>query len=270
MSNKGIFTALSGAIAQDKRMETIANNMANVNTPAFKRDQQIFQEYLTAYEKAPEVIQVPKIPASVESFYDLGAGDRGYVDQAGTYTSYKQGALRPTGNALDVAIEGKGFFEVLTPGGVRMTRNGSFTLNSQGQITTKEGFPVLRPSTEGEGAEARVIQMQPGATTISSSGGVFQDGEEVGQLSVVNVNNEEALKKVGSSLYSLKENYQAQVAPAVNINLHQGFLENSNINIIKEMTDMISATRVFESTQKAIQAYDQMNDKLVNTVPRTR
>ena len=77
MSNKGIFTALSGAVAQSSRLDTLSNNIANVNTPGFKRDEQVFKEYLSAYEKAPDVIQVPKIPASIESFYDMQGGDRG-------------------------------------------------------------------------------------------------------------------------------------------------------------------------------------------------
>ena len=82
MSNKGIYTALSGAIAQSQRLDTIANNIANSNTTSFKKDAQTFREYVTAYEKTPDVINVPKIPASIESFYDMQGGDRGYVDSA--------------------------------------------------------------------------------------------------------------------------------------------------------------------------------------------
>jgi flagellar basal-body rod protein FlgG len=269
MSDKGIFTALSGAIAQDIRMETIANNMANVNTPGFKRDEQVFREYLTAYEKEDDVIQVPKIPASIESFYALQAGDRGYVDKAGTYTDHTQGSLRPTGNSLDVALEGDGFFEVLTPQGVRFTRSGSFGLGPQGQLVTKQGHPVLR-SGAGGAPEGRVINLTGSEVTFSSNGAIYQDGAEVATLSVVNVESKDALRKVGGLMYALKENY-AQVPQNVpNVSLRQGFLENSNVNIIKEMTDMIGATRVFESTQKAIQAYDSMNDRLVNTVPSLR
>ena len=112
MSTKGVYTALSGAMAQALKLDTIANNIANVNTPGFKRDQQIFREYLTANEKPPEVIQVPKVIASVESFYDMQGGDKSFVDPIGTYTDFSQGGLRHTGNALDLAIDGKGFFEI--------------------------------------------------------------------------------------------------------------------------------------------------------------
>ncbi|MCB0393019.1 MAG: flagellar basal-body rod protein FlgF [Bdellovibrionales bacterium] len=271
MSNKGIYTALSGAMAQDLRMETIANNMANVNTPGFKRDEQVFREYLTAYEKQDDVIQVPKIPASIESFYALQAGDRGYVDSAGTYTDQAQGSLRSTGNQLDVALEGEGYFEVLTPQGIRYTRSGSFTLSPEGRLISKQGFPVLRRGEGAENPETRFIEI--GNTTnitFSGNGSIFSNGAEVGALSVVNVSDQNALRKVGGLMYGLKENYQATVANVPNPSMRQGFLENSNVNIIQEMTDMIGATRVFESTQKAIQAYDSMNDKLVNTVPSLR
>ena len=121
MSTKGIYSALSGAMAQSLKMDTISNNIANINTPAFKRDQQVFREYLTANEKPPEVIQVPKVIATVESFYDMQGGDKSFVDSAGTYTDFSQGGMKHTGNSLDVAIDGKGFFEIATPSGLKLS-----------------------------------------------------------------------------------------------------------------------------------------------------
>ncbi|MEK7357721.1 MAG: flagellar hook-basal body complex protein, partial [Bdellovibrionota bacterium] len=100
--SKGIFTAVSGAVAQSQKLDTIANNLANANTPGFKRDAQIFKEYLTAYEKEPTTITVPRVPASIESFYDTQGGDKSYVDAAGTHTDFTQGTIKQTGNNLDV------------------------------------------------------------------------------------------------------------------------------------------------------------------------
>jgi flagellar basal-body rod protein FlgG len=157
---KGVYTALSGAMAQSTKLDTIANNLANVNTPAFKRDQQVFQEYLTANEKPPEVIQVPRDVASIESFYNMQGGDKSYVDAKGTFTDYSQGGLKATGNTLDVAIDGKGFFEVATPGGVKLTRAGNFTMDGNGQLVTKEGHPVLRAVEAGEDPATRVIRFE--------------------------------------------------------------------------------------------------------------
>ncbi len=270
MSTKGIYTALSGAMAQNLRIDTIANNIANVNTPAFKRDQQAFAEYLTANEKPPAVIQVPKVPASIESFYDNQGGDKSYVDTQGTFTDFSQGSLKPTGNKLDIGIDGKGFFEVATPGGVMLTRAGNFTLDGTGQIVTKEGFPVLQQGEAGAEASTRVLKVTGQKfINIADNGDVYEGENLIGKLSIVNVSQEDALKKIGHSMYGFKDNFKAEVTQAPNPSLKQGFIEVSNINIIQEMTDMISAHRVFESTQKALSTYDGMADKLVNVVGKT-
>jgi flagellar basal-body rod protein FlgF len=267
MSAKGIYTAVSGAMAQAEKLDTIANNLANVNTPAFKKDQQVFQEYLTAYEKEQGVIEVPRVPASIESFYDIQGGDKSYVDSAGTFTNHEQGALKKTDNSFDLALEGKGFFEVLTPQGIRMTRNGTFLMDNQGRLVTKEGHFVLG---EGNGPiQSRLIQLgATGRVDVSASGQVLQNGAAVGTLSVVEPDNLDALKKEGSSLFTIKENMAPVMKPSAQFKIHQGFIEASNVNVVKEMSDMIQTTRLFETTQKAIQAYDHMDQKLVNDVPK--
>lgn len=273
MSVKGVYTALSGAIAQSTKLDTIANNLANVNTPAFKRDQQLFQEYLTANEKPPAVMQVPRDVASIESFYNMQGGDKSYVDTKGTFTDFSQGGLRPTGNPLDVAIDGKGFFEVATPSGVKLTRAGNFTLDGNGQLVTKDGFPVLKANDAGAGpgdTAARVFKFEGNAPIqITDNGDIYQGTEVVGKLSLVKVENPDCLLKQGSSLYSFKPNMKPELSNITSPSLKQGFIETSNVNIVQEMTDMISTNRIFESTQKAISAYDQMAEKMVNVVGKT-
>ncbi|KYG67154.1 flagellar biosynthesis protein [Bdellovibrio bacteriovorus] len=270
MSVKGVYTALSGAMAQSTKLDTIANNLANVNTPAFKRDQQIFQEYLTANEKPPTTTQIPRDVAAIESFYNMQGGDKSYVDTKGTFTDFSQGSLKPTGNNLDVAIDGKGFFEIATPGGVRLTRAGNFTLDGNGQLVTKEGHPVLSAGEPGADPASRVIRVTGNAPlSISDSGDVIEGTEVVGRLSMVQVNNPDSLLKQGSGLYTFKDNIAPDMVNVANPSVRQGFLETSNVNIVQEMTDMISTQRVFESTQKAISAYDQMADKMVNVVGKT-
>jgi flagellar basal-body rod protein FlgG len=270
VSTKGVYTALSGAIAQSQRLDTIANNIANVNTPAFKRDQQVFKEYLTANEKPPTVIQVPKIPASIESFYDIQGGDKSFVDSNGSYTDFTQGGLKNTNNPLDVAIDGNGFFEVATTNGVRMTRHGSFKIDGNGQLVTKDGHPVLTQAESGTDVATRVIKVQGTLPiAITDSGDVFEGENQIGRLSLVDIKGKDQLQKVGGSLYEFKSNVTPETVNVVNRSLKQGFLEQSNVNIIQEMTDMIATTRTFESTQKAISAYDSMSDKLVNVVGKT-
>lgn len=267
MSTKGVYTALSGAMAQSQRLDTIANNLANVNTPAFKKDQQVFQEYLTANEKPPSVIQVPKIPASIESFYDMQGGDKSFVDSAGTYTNFSQGSLRSTGNPLDVAIDGNGFFEVATPNGVKFTRLGSFKIDGNGQLVTKDGHPVLKAGGEGADPSTRVFNVTgQSPVTITDSGDVFEGENNLGKISLVDIPQRDTLSKIGASLFEFKANAQPEFVNVNNPQFKQGFLEMSNVNIVQEMTDMIQTTRVFESTQKAISAYDSMSDKLINVV----
>lgn len=266
--SKGIYTALSGAIAQGQRLDTIANNLANVNTPGFKRDAQLFKEYLTSYEKEPGTITVPRIPASIESFYDMQGGDKAYVDAQGTFTDFSQGSLKKTGNPLDVAIEGGAFFEVLTPQGVRLTRVGSFNVDADGRLVTKNGLPVLRDGGASQDPATREIRLKSANVAIASNGEIFDGQQSVGRLSLMNVGNKDALQKTGHSLYTLKDTLDPQLAIASDAKIHQGFLEGSNVNTVREMTDMITATRVFESTQKGIQAYDQMMGKVANDVSK--
>ena len=267
---RSLWISKTGLNAQQTKMDVIANNLANVNTPAFKRDQQLFQEYLTANEKPPETTQIPRDVAAIESFYNMQGGDKSFVDAKGTFTDYSQGGLKPTGNTFDLAIDGKGFFEVATPGGVKLTRAGNFTLDGTGQLVTKEGHPVLRAGEPGADPASRVIRLQgTGAVTFGDNGDVFEGTENIGRVSLVNVNNPDSLQKVGGSLYTFKPNSVPDMTNVASPSVKQGFLETSNVNIVQEMTDMISTQRVFESTQKAISAYDQMADKVVNVVGKT-
>lgn len=268
LSAKGIYTALSGAMAQDQRLETIANNLANASTTGFKKDGLTFHEYVTANEKYPDSITVPRIAATVESFYDMQGGDRSYVDTKGTYSDLSQGALKNTGNSLDVAIEGKGFFEVSTPSGVQLTRNGAFKIDADGKLVTAEGYPVLKSGGNGGDATGRGIQLSGHNVTVGFSGEVFDGDAQVGKLSIVNVDQKDALQKVGNSLYTLKPNYNQTPHTTEDVKIHQGFLEMSNVNIVEEMTQMIQASRTFEATRNAIKAFDQMDEKLVNVVPK--
>lgn len=269
MGTKGIYTALSGALAQTQKLDTIANNIANVNTTAFKRDQQIFKEFLTANEKPPEVLQVPVVPASIESFYDLQGGDKSYVDVIGTTTDFSQGPIKPTGNPLDVALDGDGFFEVLRPDGIVYTRSGSLSVDGQGRLVNKEGFPILRQAEPGTDPLERIITSQGGKLDISPNGDVSENAEAIAILSVVDIPDKSALRKMGSGMYTFNPLNPPETIPKDTVQLHTAALEGSNINIISEMTDMIGTTRTFESLQKAISAYDSMTEKLVNVVGRT-
>ncbi len=271
MSTKGIYTALSGAMAQNLKLDSIANNIANVNTPGFKRDQQVFREYLTAHEKPPEVIQVPKDVAAIESFYNIQGGDKSFVEGVGTFTDHGQGTVKNTGGTLDLAIDGDGFFEVLTPQGTRFTRAGNFTLDGNGTLVTKDGYFVLGQGDAGSEPQDRVIQMTgQGAITVTDGGEVLQGQEPMAKIGVVRIAEKDAIEKVGNSMYSFKNGFNPTVENLESPNLRQGFLEMSNVNVVQEMTDMITTNRVFEMAQKAIQSHDTMADKMINIVGKVQ
>ncbi len=270
MSVKGVYTALSGAMAQSLQMDTIANNIANVNTPGFKKDTQLFNEYLTANEKEQTGMPVPRITASIESFYDMQGGDQSFVDSKGTFTDFSQGSLKVTGNPLDMAIDGDGFFEIATPDGIKLTRSGNFTMDGNGHLVTKEGHLVMRGGGEGANPEARAITLNGAQSlTVNDQGDIFQGTDLIARVSVVDVANKESLQKVGNNLYGFKAGQNSEIISKATPSLKSGFIETSNVNVVKEMTDMIKTQRVFESTQKAISAYDSMSDKLINIVGKT-
>lgn len=138
-----IWVPISGAIAQQRNVEQIANNVANANTPGFKKDKVVFKEYLAALEKGAEDVDLPQRDWKPEDFYRSNGVEDSFVKVDGTYTMHEQGQLTPTGNSFDFALNGQGFFEVLTPQGVRYTRKGNFTINAEGKLVTDQGFSIL-------------------------------------------------------------------------------------------------------------------------------
>jgi len=271
MGNKGIYTAVSGAKAQALKLDTIANNLANAKTPGFKEDRQLFQEYLTTYERQPGVLEVPKVPASINSFYPLNGGDKSFVDSAGTTTIFSQGPLKLTDNRMDIGIEGDAFFQIKTPAGIRFSRNGQFTRSPEGILVTKDGHPVLMEDQGGASIEDRYVRLDDKRQfTVTRKGDVFFGSQNIGRLDLKTVTEKDALHKEGNSFYTIRENFDNQIISASKFNLHQGTFEQSNVNVVNEMTEMIKTTRLFESAQKAIQAFDSMNGKLINDVGRFR
>jgi flagellar basal-body rod protein FlgG len=144
-------------------------------------------------------------------------------------------------------------------------------LNANGELVTKQGFPVLMADQAGQPVQNRFIRLTNAETwSVSPSGDVMINDQIVGKLSLMTAENKDVFQKEGSSLYKLRETINSPLLPARNLKIHQGAIEKSNVNMVSEMTDLIKTTRVFETTQKAIQAYDAMNGKLVNDVTKLR
>lgn len=279
---KDLWVPLSGAIAQQRNVETIANNVANANTPGFKKDQLAFKEYLKVLEKGLEDINLPRREWSPDEFYHTQSAEKAQVKVDGSYTNHQQGQLTPTGNHLDFALHGKGFFEVLTPNGIKYTRRGTFTLNNQNQLVTSQGFPVLSQldlaaiENAGENApeqitnpQNRIIQFPQdgGKPTINLQGEIFSNGQKIADLSVVEFNDIHALRKEGQSNF-INNDFKNITVDTSKTAVHQGFVEQSNVNAVQEMSALIKANRHFESIQKVIKAYDQISGKSVNEISR--
>lgn len=271
---KDLWVPLSGAIAQQRNVETIANNVANANTPGFKRDQLAFKEYMTALDKGVDDIDLPNKEWSPEDFYRSYGAEYAQVKVDGSYTDFEQGQLAPTGNHFDLALHGDGFLEVLTPGGIRFTRRGSLSLDADGNLVTDQGFKLLKKlpePTEGQAPlqpqERFITFTQPGQITITLQGDVLSGQNQIGQLSVVEFNDRHAIKKEGHSLF-INPHQENLRRDNIKTAVHQGFMEQSNVNAVAEMSELIKANRHFESIQRVIKAYDNISAKGVNEISK--
>jgi len=272
--DKGIYTALSGGIAKSHELELIANNLANANTPGFKRDTGTFNEYLTDLRRQ-DTVEGEKRNIRADSLMDgRPTNDKSFVEMDGVYTDFRQGTLERTGRNLDIALEGKGFFEVWTPSGVRYTRQGSFTVNPQGRLVTVNGYPLLSrddtpPGGQAPPPESRFIQMTTAPIIVTPKGEVQQDGAQVAEISVKEFQQPQWLEKVGNSYF--RNTNPDNLKPGLSdTKLHQGFLEGSNVNAVTEMTRLIEATRAYESHMQAIKTYQELDGRTVNDIARGR
>ena len=272
---KNIWVSLSGQIAQQKKVDTIANNIANANTAGFKKDRLTFKEHLTALDKGLEDIDIPREEWSPKDFYKSQGSQNAYVKVDGSYTIFEQGQLQPTKNTLDFALFGNGFFEVHTPSGVRYTRKGTFALSKEGHLVNENGFKVLKQSEskdqnnnlDPKAIEDRYITIPPGSRlSVSKEGEIFSQEGSLGNLSVVEFKDSNALMKQGQSLFSNK--HAQNIASESSTTVNQGFIEGSNVNAVQEMSELIKAHRHFENIQKAISTYDSISGKAVNDIAK--
>jgi flagellar basal-body rod protein FlgF len=244
----GMYISAEGAQAQAQRLQTIANNLANVETAGFKRDVATFQA------RFAEAIQRGEDYSGSRGLNDIGGG----VKIIGTQTDFSGGTLRSTSMPTDFAINGEGFFQVRgKDGGVYLTRAGNFSLDPQGRLVTQGDLPVL----DDGGAEIVIDGTQP--WEVHSGGRIVQDGGSI-NIGLAEVQSLGDLVKVGSNLF--RSLGPAAQTPAAERDIRQGFLEESGANPTREMMAMIETTRAFEANTKLIQYQDGMIGGLVNRV----
>jgi flagellar basal body rod protein FlgG len=172
--------------------------------------------------------------------------------------NFDQGPLNRTGRALDLAIHGDGFFEVETGDGARYTRNGAFVRDSDGYLATQDGNPL-----------AGGIQIPPGEVQIAEDGTVSVDGAVFGRIRIMQFDDSSVLEKDGSSLFRTANGVKPREAPAGEASVLSGYIEKSNVDVIGEMTDMISALRAYEISQKALKSQDEILGMMVSRIGKT-
>lgn len=267
---KNIWVPISGQIAQQRKVETIANNIANANTQGFKKDQLVFKEHLTALDKGLDDIDLPRKEWGPDDFYRTQGAQNAHVKVDGSYTDMTQGVLSPTGNVFDLGIQGKGFYEVLTPNGIRYSRESSFTLNQNGELVTNKGFKLLSKLKAGEDKplEQRIINLkdQP-KISISKEGDIYSPSGVIGNISIVEFKDLYSLKKEGNALF-INNDANNLEREKIKSTVNQGFVEGSNVNAIYEMSELIKAHRHFDNIQKAIKTYDSITGNAVNDIAK--
>lgn len=257
---RALFTAATGMIAQQLNLDVIANNLANVNTSGFKKSKADFQDlmYQIAEEPGTASGQQGNSPTGIQ----VGLG----VRPAAVGKVHSQGDFESTGNPLDMAIEGEGFFQVLKPNGeLSYTRAGAFKLNETGKIVTSDGYelqPSLTVPTDAlavtVASDGTVSVRQPGSTTPS----------EIGKIQTARFQNPAGLRSSGRNLYEETESSgTATLGTPGEIGfgtISQGFLESSNVSVVEEIVQMVTGQRAYEANSKVIQTADQLLSNAIN------
>ena len=246
-------TAATGMSAQQMMVDTIANNLANINTTGFKRSQINFQDllYVTMNEAGTEVASGIVTPTGLE----IGSG----VRAASNVKVFTEGELQSTGNNLDIAISGEGFLQVVMPDGqLRYTRDGSLMKNGNGELVTSQGY-AIEPSISGLSDVSSIkIEMDGGVNVTDSSG----SQSVVGNIQLVRFANPSGLSSEGDNLYSETAASGSPVTGTPGQNgfgtIQSGFLEKANVQMVTELVNLISAQRAYEINSRAIKAGDDM------------
>ena len=251
---KGLYTAHTGMVNEMKRLDILANNLANADTTGYKKEgttSRTFADEMSIRLKDTSSYGIPKKLGEITYGVHLGQ----------VYTDYSSGSFKVTDNTTDFAIDGNGFFAIAFTDkqgntSVKYTRDGSFTVNAEGYLVTKDGDYVLNATgaMNGDPDEENFIRVDPNATiAVNKLGYIFQNDQIVGTLGMVDIDNYDYLEKYGENLYNLLDGGNRIATDA---NVEQGVLETSNVNVINEMVNMISVSRAYETNQKIVQSYD--------------
>ena len=258
--NQSLWIAKTGLDAQQTKLSTIANNLANASTAGFKKSRAVFEDLL--YQNVRQVGAQSSADTQLPSGLMLGLG----VRTVATEKLFNQGNLVETGNAFDMAIEGRGFFEVLMPDGSQaFTRDGSFQVDAQGQMVTSSGYVVQPAITIPEGAQSISVAADGTVSVVIPGSSI---ATQVGNLQVTDFVNPAGLQPLGKNLFAETASSGTPSAGNPGLNglgtIMQGFIESSNVNVVEELVNMIETQRAYEINSRAISTSDQMLQFMTN------
>lgn len=252
---RGLYTAYTGMANEQKRLDIIANNLANSATVGYKEENVTNQSF--------DNVLAIKVRDESEAYNNRPIGTMSLGVKLGeVYTNHGQGSLRQTNNTYDLALEGKGFFTLATidkngDENIKYTRNGSFTTTRDGYIIDSNGNRLL-----GESGPI-IVPSDTASVVIDDSGAVFADGVYIDNLLVSDFDDYKFLIKSGDTMY---ETIEGAIEIPGYARIKQGFTEQSNVNVVSEMVEMITVTRAYEANQKVIQSIDKTLDLAANSV----
>lgn len=261
---KGLYTAYTGMINEQKRLDVVANNLANADTTGYKKEgatSAAFEDQLAIRIKDSGTNFLPRRLGTVNMGVKIGE----------TYTNYDQGSFEVTDNNSDIAIAGNGFFAIEFTDkqgntSIKYTRDGNFTVDREGYLVTADGNHVLNMNaalTSAQG-EAGYVRVDPLAEmSVDQTGQIYQNGQVIDRIGYVDVADYNYLSKYGENLYDLEDGGQIIASDA---QIEQGCLEASNVNVVDEMVSMITIQRAYEAGQKMIQTEDDTLEMAVNQV----
>ncbi|PAF42504.1 flagellar hook-basal body protein [Helicobacter sp. 11S02596-1] len=268
----GYYAATGGMVTQFNRLDIISNNLANLNTNSFKRDDVVIGDFLRLYQTHQETLPIRNHTRDAAKYINRNLDRVPIISEE--YTDRSIGAMSQTENPLDFALQNpNAFFAIQTPDGVRYTRDGSFTIGSDGMLSTKEGYHVLsRVGLDNEGG----IMLAQGMEIEADKNGnlYFRDtaNEAIGQplaggaIAVVSFANPKYLKKVGKNLYEYPQDKIDQRENLITPNsLMQYFVEKSNVNAVTEMTQLIETNRLVDMYSKVLKTHmDELNNEAIS------
>ncbi|MFZ5605170.1 MAG: flagellar basal-body rod protein FlgG [Pseudomonadota bacterium] len=252
--HSSLWVSKTGLSAQDTRMKTISNNLANVSTTGFKRDRAVFEDLLYQINRQPggQSSEDTEVPSGLQ----LGTG----VRMVATQKQFTMGNIEVTDQGLDVAINGRGFFQILMPdGSINYTRDGQFQIDSEGNIVNSNGFPLEPSITVPEGVQSVTIGTDGVVSVVDAATG---DATEIGNIQLADFINPAGLEALGGNLFreTVASGTPTEGNPSENGlgPVIQGALESSNVNVVEELVNMIETQRAYEMNSKVISTVDQM------------